>query len=217
VSGTRGTDVDDDRGTAIRSPFAPGAGPFHIKGVAYRHTLANYDEFLPGGFAAFVARLDPAHAQFWRQPFVASAWYDAFPMAESSDVIADILQRDREAVLRELGQRTAKHDFRGVYKMYLKAVSAPLAIASLTRLGALYYDFMGRTSTKKLESGIEIERCEVPKPMIPWLRPINVGYCEAVLQRTGIANIVIETTTELTGTRLHGMALCTARMRIRWS
>jgi hypothetical protein len=67
-------------------PFAPGEGPFHVKGGSYRGHRAFMDEHVPGGFAGIVEQLDPALQKFYAQPFLANGWYDLAPLVAMAPI-----------------------------------------------------------------------------------------------------------------------------------
>src|SRR5262245_8543837 len=75
--------LPDDGSSELRAfPFAPGASPFRIKGVAYRGHLEYAQAHVPGGVAGMLADLgDPRLRAFFEQRFLASTFYDVVPLA----------------------------------------------------------------------------------------------------------------------------------------
>src|SRR5262245_41914586 len=59
--------------------FPVGASPFHKKGISYSGTAEYVEETVAGGVAAVLRELPEDLQTFFKQTFLASAWYDFMP------------------------------------------------------------------------------------------------------------------------------------------
>ncbi|HLT36320.1 MAG TPA: hypothetical protein VK034_08540 [Enhygromyxa sp.] len=165
-------------------PFAPGEGPFHVKGGSYRGHRTFVDQHVPGGFEQMVAQLDPALQKFYAQPFLASGWYDLAPLVAMAPVCGAALGISADEYVRKRSRLQVDQDIRGVYGFLAKLVSARTIARRLPHLIGLYFDFT-QTITRAIEDHrVVTEHHGLPGPLAPWLSAVATAYIGRVLELT---------------------------------
>jgi hypothetical protein len=197
-------------------PFAPGEGPFHVKGGSYRGHQAFINEHVPGGFAGIVAQLDPSMQKFYDQPFLANGWYDLAPLVAMAPICGAALGISPDEYVRVRSQRQVDQDIRGVYGFLTKLVSARTLASRLPRLISLYFDF-ARTVARAVEDDrVVTEHHGLPRPLAPWLSAVATAYVERVLELTK-AGVHQVTTSDLSSEgKAHGIELVGFDLEVRF-
>jgi hypothetical protein len=169
--------------------FAPGTSPFHIKGNVYRSTSIFYEEHLTGGLRALCDAMDPDHAAFIRQTFLAASWYDALPICVTTLHAARLAGVPQSEMLRRRARWQAERDMLGIYKFLIK-VSSPEAVA--VRFGKVllqYFDF-GESEASLVKPGLcRIVARGIPEPFLGHIVPIAEGFGAAALMRAGATDV----------------------------
>jgi hypothetical protein len=150
----------------LQTVFAPGASPFHTKGLAYRGHLEFVAEHVPGGVAAQNAAFgDEALRAFFKQPFVAGGWYDVFPLAEAGLVCARLRGEPLHALLQTRARHQVQRDLRGVYGFLARFASQRRARGELTSTcstceasGILWTSFQPSMSRAEPRSMASVDR-----------------------------------------------------------
>jgi hypothetical protein len=134
--------------------FAPGRGPFHVKGTAYIGLLDHCATHVKGGLDAILAKFgeDEALVAFFRQRFLAGSWYDVGPsilLTQAAAVVAGVAHLD---LLRQQARAQAERDIHGVYRLLLKLARPEMIMARLPRAAGRYFDFV-RAEVSELRPG----------------------------------------------------------------
>ena len=210
----------DDRATRrlLTLPFEPGGSPFRIKGVAYRGHVEYCDRFVPGGHRAALEALGrPAVREFFDQPFLASSYYDVFPLAMAGIGCSRALGVSFLDFVAQRSRWQAAEDVKGVYRLVLK-VAAPQMLASrLPRFIAQYFDFGGVELVDVQPGRVSAMRTGIPAPLAEWYIAVSEPYVEVILEKAGAKNVV--TTKNLPidlEEHAHGVDLLRIPMLIEW-
>src|SRR5262249_31940590 len=98
-------------------PCAPGASPFHIKGLAYRGIVRGAAAMLPGGLDARCDAIEDVRVRdFLRQPFLAGTLYDLLPIVPTTAAIATLLGATFEGIVRAGTMQQVRYDSEHVYR-----------------------------------------------------------------------------------------------------
>ena len=207
--------------SAIRAiaplPCAPGASPFHIKGMSYRGLLRLIDKVVPGGLDAFCAAVsDPRLSAFVRQPFLASARYDILPFLPIFATLARIVDVPFERFVREAAAAQARYDAHTVFKaMWSNATVEKIAVRA-GRFGAQYYDF-GEFEGASPEPGVLLLRhAELPAYLYPWYGPMHVAYTEECLRMLGCVDVTSAPRGVVACGAREGFSLVSIETELRW-
>ena len=105
-------------------PFAPGTSPFRIKGEMYRQLAMSIEYYDAKSNGRVTQELERAGlGEFYSQPFLSSAEYDALPLARVPMAIAQALDRDVAEVTRSQGHAAVKSLMEGVYAAFLTSLN----------------------------------------------------------------------------------------------
>ena len=124
--------------------FAPGRGPFHVKGTAYLGLLDYYARHLPGGLDAVLGHFegDDALVAFFKQRFLPSSWYDVGPSILLSRAAAGVAAVPHLELLRQQARAQAERDIHGVYRLLLKMAKPAMIMTRLPAAAGRYFDFV---------------------------------------------------------------------------
>lgn len=200
-----------------RLPFPPGKSPFKVKGSAYRGHIEYTNANIPGGMRAAIAALvDPEQRAFFEQPFMASSFYDIYPLMVMGNVCARLAGMAVTDFLRIRSRHQVELDFSGVYRLFLQ-VSSPESVAvKLLGLWAQYLNF-GTVEAKTPASGIvEVIRREVPVQVASWLSPISQAYTLRALELNGAKNAFCRALPFRKEGSVQGVDLVTMEAEYRW-
>jgi hypothetical protein len=198
-------------------PFPPGESPFHIKGVAYRGHIDYIEERLPGGARAVQqAFVSQALRDFFDQRFLASTWYDVFPLIAAATPCARLAELEVDAFLRVRSRYQVEQDVRGVYALMLKLASAEAVAKRLPRLASQYFDF-GENEVAVVDPGrIRATRRGVPILVAEWYAPIFETYIEYALKVNGARNPRVSVGAPRREGTAHGIETTSTTVEIRW-
>lgn len=191
-------------------PFAPGTAPFRIKGTAYRGHMRFVERDVPGGVAAMLAHMEPPMAAFYGQSFLASSFYDIFPLAWGGVVCAELLRMRYLDFVKLRTADQAEEDVSGIYRLLL-ALTSPEAVARrMAQLVGQYFDFGSARLDASDRGLVGVTRLGVPLPIVPWYEKVSESYCEVLLTRAGAKRLHIVATRQAAGSA-HGVPLADLR------
>jgi hypothetical protein len=208
--------VADGGIASLRSlPFTPGAAPFHIKGTAYRGHMRFVEREIPGGTAAMIDRMHPTMAAFYGQPFLASTFYDIFPLAWGGVVCAELLHMAYLDFVKLRTINQAEADASGIYRVLLTLTSPHSVARRVAQVVGQYFDF-GSARVDANEDGlVAVTRLGVPLPIVPWYEKVTEGYSEVLLGRAGAKGLRIACTRRAAGSA-YGIPLADLRFDMRF-
>ncbi len=172
------------------SPFAPGESPWCQKGNVYRSLFRNIDQYIEGGSAAAVERIeDLAVRRFLGQPFVASGWYDLFPMIALMVQVSRLRGVPYFTAVSDLSRQMAEADLNGLYRALLRVVSPGLLAPKLPRIQAQYLNFGKLTVLETASDHCEVVRTEHPRLLIHWYVAVVHGFLPYLLEQAGAKDV----------------------------
>ena len=197
-------------------PFAPGTSPFRVKGTAFRGHFEYVTRVFPPGLERMLDAIDdPALKDFFRQHFLASSFYDVFPLAWAAVIGAKMSKMPYLDFVRIRTREQAKLDVGGVYRVLL-ALASPNAVAQrLPRLVSQYFNFGGATVQKNVPGEVMAVQSGMPLPLVPWYEVLVTNYCEVVLSRAGAKNLQVKCT-RADGGQAHGIPLMDLHLEMKF-
>jgi hypothetical protein len=198
-------------------PFPAGEGPFCVKGIFHRGNIEYIERVVPGGLQAVLAAVrDPALRAFMEQPFVASSWYDIFPLVASSYPCAELCHKTLDSYLRQRAQYQAEQQGAGVYRSLLALTSPAVVAVKLPLLAAQLYKF-GTTEAREIgPREVEIVRGEMPAALLPWYIPGTESYVLTALRMRGAKNPRAKTSSFRYQGKQHGLVIGSVRHVVSW-
>ena len=202
------------------TPFAPGASPFHSKGLVYGGAREYWSQRVPGGLpglrAALTATGDAELARFLDTPFVASGWYDALPVVPLSAVAARLAGVPQAQLVRENAAWLAERDLQGVYKVILMVASIELVAMRLGKLSMQYFDFGRAESVRVRDKVVESRRFGIPATLAPWFIFAADGFVPVALKLAGAASVRLRHGSPQPDGMVHGVPAVQIRFEIQW-
>lgn len=198
-------------------PFAPGEGPFRVKGIAYRGHCEYVERFLAGGLGAQQAAIvDERLRGFLGQTFLASSWYDVYPLVAAGSACARVAGRTLPDFLRARARFQAEQDLQGVYRAALTVASPALLAEKLPPMFQRYFDF-GHAVVHEIAPNAREAHVEgVPATLAPWLGPILQTFSLTALEYNGTRRAVAKLLPfRATGTA-HGLEIGVMRLAMSW-
>ena len=169
-----------------RWPFPPGESPFRAKGLNYRGHLDWTRDHFPGGLPGMLELLSPEQAEFFSQPFLASSYYDLYPLCVAGRAMAPVLRLRFLDFVRMRCQWQAEVDVKRVYKMLLRVVSAervaqlmPKQIQQAFNFGEAQMHVVDRDHVSGTMAGM-------PQAILPWWGAVVETYVQHVLTLAGV-------------------------------
>lgn len=212
----------DGGAAALLDPaFTPGTSEFRVKGNAYRGHQDFVDNHLPGGASsqrAALSDLSPALGPVWsdylEQRFLASRWYDTYPLAVAGIACAKITG---EPFLEFVHRRTciqARNDIGTMHRLLLRLVSTRTIAKRVPLVASQYFDFVTATTHEYNEARVSGELAGVPLDLAPWWAAIANAYVGTAIELARGEPGKIETTSfEPTG-EAHGVPICTVHTSV---
>jgi hypothetical protein len=201
------------------SPFAPGASPWCQKGNVYRSLFTNVDDYVEGGSAAVLARIEDAEVRaFLSQPFAASGWYDIFPMITMIVQVARLRGVPYFTAVSDLSRKMAEADLSGLYRALLRVVSPGLLAPRLPRIQAQYLNFGSLEVLSSGQKDCEVVRRDHPHLLVHWYVAVVHGFLPCVLQFAGATNVRVRwSPPEPEGVDEAGFERVALRFGIHWA
>lgn len=199
-------------------PFAPGEGPFRIKGTGYRGHLEYVEANVPGGVRAMGEHFeDPRLARFFEQPFLAASLYDLHPLIAAAAPCAAILGVTPREFVDRRSRAQAPKDVGGVYRFLLAMVPTRSVARRVPQLFAQVFDF-GRADVTRDEAGeVDATFEGIPAVFAPWFGAVFVAYGEAALVTSGAKRGAFAVRGTTAAGSAHGVPLVRMAVEIRWS
>jgi hypothetical protein len=198
-------------------PFPAGESPFCVKGIFHRGNIEYIERVVPGGLSAVLAAVRaPALRVFMEQQFIASSWYDIFPLVAISYPCAELCHETLEHYLRLRAQYQAEQQGAGVYRSLLALTSPAVVAVKLPLLAAQLYNF-GTTEAREIgPREVEILRGEMPAALLPWYVPGTESYVVTALRMRGAKNPRARTSSFRYQGRQHGLVVGSVRHIVSW-
>jgi hypothetical protein len=201
--------------------FAPGASPFHAKGLVFTGARDFYDATVPGGMAALLKGIestgDTPLAEFLRKPFLASGWYDILPILAMSATAARLRQMQHAQLVRENAAWLAERDLRGVYRMVLAILSIEAVATRLGKLSMQYFDF-GSAETRKIgDRTVESVRSGIPAQLASWFIFAADGFVPVALRMAGAKTVSIRHGHPRPDAAVQGCPAVQIRFELEWT
>lgn len=198
-------------------PFAPGQSPFLVKGSICKGCIDYVTENVKGGMPAVLAELPSAELRrCFDQAFLASAWYDIFPLNSLMLAAAQVVGMRHEAFLNQVFEAQAARDQRGVYKLLLHAISPEMLVKRLPRIGSQLFSFT-TSEVREIAPG-HWENAISGIPVV-----LQTVYCESsgafvsrALRTTGAKDFQHRWLEPRPAPNAHGIAICTVVRELRW-
>lgn len=196
-------------------PFAPGESPFRVKGVAYRTTLDVLSR-RAGSFEVLLSSVPSGPARrFLEQPFLASSWYDVWPLAQLGPWVAPTLGATSAEVRKEVAREVARVDLNSVYRALMRLASTAFLSENLPRATANYFDFGATVVTERGERLTGVRRTGTPVEIADWYYiAASEWTCEAL--RLAGAQQPSATHRVVPEGRAHGVPTADVLLTFRW-
>ncbi len=199
-------------------PFAPGEGPFRIKGTGYRGHLEYVEANVPGGTRGMCERFDdPRLARFFEQPFLAASLYDLYPLVAAAGPCAAACGLSPREFVDRRSRAQAPKDVGGVYRFLLAMVPTQSVARRVPQLFTQVFDF-GRAEVLR-EDGSEVDAAfdGIPWALAPWFAQVFTSYGEAALITSGASRGAFTVRSTQPSGSAHGVPLARIHVEIRWA
>ena len=200
-------------------PYGFGESPFRIKGLGYRGHVEHTNQHVRGGLArALEVANDPALSKFFAQPFMASSWYNIFPLVELGLLCAELVGTPYRVYLIDRTRKQARADLSSVYHQLLLWMAQPGTVARrIPGMIGRYFDF---APARVLEEGPGFARgvCEgLPALLVDWYEPVTTTWLVEALSLAGAQQPRIEITTPPGPTHASGLQMLDLHWRLGWN
>ncbi len=197
--------------------FAPGAGPFRVRGHAFRTALDYIDQRLAGGRAAFLRALGrPDVAPYYDQIFVAAGDYDVAPLVLLYCTAARLKGVSTGRFIEARSRWSASSVVQGLWKPVLKTRS-PEAMAERVHYAFNRFFEPSRARSLHVSTGLlEVELSIIPSHMNGIYTSSTVGFVEAALELAGARDARLEFASPEQGGALEGVPLDRFRFAATW-
>ncbi|MDC3960624.1 hypothetical protein [Polyangium jinanense] len=139
-----------------------------------------------GGLPAFAAALPtPALQSFFGQPFLASSFYDMFPLVAGSGVLASLARSPLDAFAHQQGRAQASYDVEHQYRALLQGRSTDDVHSRLRPLAGRYYDFGEWDVERAGLNRLRVVERALPIWIMPWFVPMQIGYFSGLMAAMG--------------------------------
>ena len=183
---TRPQTATGERAWYLDLPCPPGEGTCRIKGVAYRGLAHLVTCRVEGGTAAFATALPtPALQVFFGQPFLASSFYDIYPLVAGSGLLASLSRAPLDAFAQQQGRAQAAYDVEHAYRALFQGKSVDDVHARLRPLAGRYYDFGEWDVERTSHDRIRVTERGLPIWIMPWFVPMHIGYFSGLMAAMG--------------------------------
>jgi len=197
--------------------FAPGEGPFRIKGSAYTLHHRWVAEFLEGGLEAQQRRLGAwGDHPFFDEIYLASGMYDVLPLVALGYVCAELRQESLAAFVEMRARYQAEKDLQLFRKMMVKLASPTSVAKRFPSVLASFFDF-GEATSEVREKGVSGRVSGVPQILATWMIATCRGFTTHALKVNGAKGVSIDAEVESSGLRQHGLPLCDLEFEFAWS
>lgn len=162
-------------------PYETGESPYRLKGIGFDGHLKWTDANFPGGRSAMLELLDPRYRDFFEQSFLATAFYDLYPLCLVGREMARAMKVPYLEFVRTRTRWQADRDLTGIYRILLKAVSAE-RVARLVPGKIQQIMNFGTPALKVIDKGhVAGEASGIPMPLLPWWSVVLEEYAQQVM------------------------------------
>lgn len=198
-------------------PFAPGEGPFKVKGSAYVAGIEYVEKNLPGGLKAVLDNLrDPRINAFFAKPFSVSEWYDAYPGALAQWFAARMLNVPFEKHTRAVAAFQVQIIGSKIYAPLLRLISSDAIARWGPRMSSIYMDFTRVESQIVGNKEVSFTMREVPNDLLQAIIFTSCGFCEAALRFSGAKEPNVQPGDVLADGERFGRQLSQVKIRFTW-
>jgi hypothetical protein len=189
-------------------PFPPGKSPFCVKGILHRGNIAYIEQAVPGGLTTVLGLVrDPALRAFFEQPFIASSWYDIFPLAAIAYPCAALCDKTFEVYMRDRAHYQAEQQGATTYRSLLTLTSPAAVALKLPLLAAQLHNF-GTTEAREVgPRRVEAVRSGIPLPLVAWYVLSTETYVTTALSLSGARHPRVETSVFRYQGKEHGLSV----------
>jgi serine/threonine protein kinase len=171
-----------DRRWFERLPRPAGKSPFRVKGLAYKGLVHYVSTKIDGGMAAVSASLrDPVLRDYLAQSFLASTFYDFFPLVAASAAVAALGNVPLEAFAQSQGRSQAKYDAEHAYRSFIQGRSITDFPSRFRLIATRYYDFGEWEANSFSPKTLTFVERGIPAWAIPWFSPMQSGYISTLV------------------------------------
>ena len=199
-------------------PFPPGEAPFRVKGTAYRGHLEYVAAEVEGGVPRMLAGFEDRRlAAYLEQPFLASSFYDLYPLVMAAGPSAEASGMTPRAFAETRSRVQAPKDLRGVYRFLLSMVPTRTVARRIPQLFTQIFDFGKAEVAREEGTEIDVTFDGIPSALAPWFGTVVCAYGESALRTSGAdsASFTLRPAT-VSGTA-HGVPLARFVVEIRWA
>lgn len=170
-------------------PAPPGKSEFHVKGVVYAGIFSRLAQE-PEAAAKLRAELaDPELHRFYDQLFLASGWYDVFPIVPLIAALARVRSISFDVAAAEGARIRVTEDLNSIYRSVLRGTRPDEVAKRLTRGFSRYLDFGRAEVTSSSAGAIEISTSEMPTFLLPWYMPVAGTFFRVALESAGARDV----------------------------
>jgi hypothetical protein len=198
-------------------PVPPGTSGFHVKGTVYTGVLDRLAREPPEAVARIRGELaDPALLAFYDQLFLASGWYDVFPVIPLLSAVAREKSVSLDQIASEGARERVTEDIRTIYRSVFRGASPDQVASRLVRGLARYLDF-GRAEGESAGTGAtEIVTHGMPAFLVPWYVPASGTFIRVALESAGAREVRIAWRNPEPSGRRDEIALVSLRATASW-
>lgn len=165
------------------------ASVFCVKGTMWLGIREYVEEHVPGGLERVNRELSPPLQGFFSQMFLATAWFDLFPMLGVTRAIAAVRRQPHMEQARQLALWHGEHDLKHLYKAILKQ-STPLAVCKrFPIIFSQLYNFGRIELVHEDERSVAACAHGLPEALAGWWMQATEGYLQPILQAAGGRNV----------------------------
>lgn len=198
-------------------PFAPEKSPYKIKGNAYRRAIERFQRDLGGLEKVLELANNATLTGFYAQPFMASSWYDVFPLPLIHQAGALLMNQPYDEYIEERSRETFEKDVRGIYRMVLKVMSPQTVVSRLARIQSQYFSFAETTCKEAGKNAAQLKSVGFPAMIARFYVPVLRAYTSGAVQSSGGQDVRVQATTGTESPGPHGVPLTDVTLDVSWS
>ena len=197
--------------------FSPAPELFRAKGVAYRGHLDFVARHVPGGIKRHNEAFgDPRLVAFFEQPFLASTWYDVYPLVRAGSVSAELLGITVPQLLKVRGKDQVERDLTGVYGFLARFASQRLVARGVVDAVERYFEFAEAKSEQVNPKHVRTLISGVPEDLAEWMAALALSYTEAAFEHVGAKEVRVRVQRVPCTKRKNAVPLAELLVDVRW-
>lgn len=170
-------------------PVPPGKSELHVKGVVYAGIFSRLAQE-PGAAEKVRAELsDPDLRRFYDQLFLASGWYDVFPLVPLVAALARVRSVAFDVAAAEGARIRVTEDLSTIYRTVFRGARPEDVAPRLPRGLSRYLDFGRAEATCSSAGAIDISTREMPTFLLPWYMPVAGTFFKVALESAGARDV----------------------------